>query len=1347
MAPLLQNILISGLKLPQKQATRPVRSGSHGEYDARPSAKQPSISTTPRQEQKSDSDILQSVNSSFDNAKANKRKSRLGTTAHLGPKVEISDLDRLKELKAGLLSWSSPAEPKKRINDLTAEIQVKDSLMADVVARQDEYNLMQLHERMKNRKADLFPDVQPELEPEPEQDNDSDDNIRRRSEEEEFMTPLSGFPRDPEDIDNEVDLPGESPDLKYCDSPGNVVQLNDAKASVGSPNVDNILDHYESTSSIKRKSQMKEEILKDSVSDSQKGSSEVVSSMTQNFSNLTGSLSSLAGNLTTNVQPSSVFSLFSSVLKSSASNMSINIMNTPGPALDESRRVSLASNSSRKESIQIEGRDAKKLSEIHENNRNISLSFQNIIHKRDKSGGSTATGLPGNRKSSLPVSLVPTRSRSNSITTSDNVQVKGEGKEQPLVVAEQSESAITPKVQEIGNAEPSQATVETPDTEHAYILPQNDLQKINETGTAENEGSILTLAPVLSQSNRSSYQKGNLSKRESIGSGERIVISDPKFKRESMQKYDNTPEEPEMPSNKRISSQSNKDRTSVGLQAAPQLPQEKRQSLGQGKATNILLKSTSIHQSREKGLNGIAAAPVLPQSKNSSAKSSREGVNITESVYSNKRISLQNSKDRGSYSNLTPKKALSVQTLPQSEEDPTISGENVAPTLLMKKKLSINQSKEKDLDSVPNSPAPVLVKGQSASNSAEGINRNEFQRETSVRNRPLSNQSREKGLDLNNLPVAPVIPLQKEPSTRQSNEKVDESSSSPVTADRKLSFKNLKLSRENINKILLQKSSIDDLPGASLVVDSLVAGVDSLQEQPQQVGVSESPVIVVSGSVGAQNELVVIKEVSSTEISETGSTRVSQTSYSVANRPSYAMAPNLTVPSHPAKKQSVEMSSEDNDRKNLETQQSSNDRVASVELQAPVLGDSEKIEASQITPPSDVFDETAAVLNISHSRRPSAETRTTTLTHSRKASAELQAPILTHSRRPSADQERVSSSRRPSTDTRTITLSHSRKPSADIQAPVLSHSRKPSSEQIPGIQSGKRPSIDPTTIVLNHSRIGSADNQAPVLIHSRMQSTEQPASSILRHPSLPVEDSVRSSSSEKEINIPPPAPILASGKRLSKQITSSSDKMSTGEISGSSEIKTTSDGKPPAPILLKMQAPVLSRDRSSKINITKTPSSGEVKVAAPILPKKQNEETARQNSQELPAAPVLGKIQLGNIKLPAAPILNSPMPETPKSPFVDQAKKAPVLSSQESAALELPKKVVISDQAQKAPVLNIKKPASLPSTDNTSAPKLPDAPKLTQKLTIPASVLAPKLAPKLVPKETSQDSANSKQET
>lgn len=113
MAPLLQNILISGLKLPQKQATRPVRSGSHGEYDAKSSAKQSSISTTPRQEQKSDSDILQSVNSSFDNAKANKRKSRLGTTAHLGPKVEISDLDRLKELKAGLLSWSSPAEPKK----------------------------------------------------------------------------------------------------------------------------------------------------------------------------------------------------------------------------------------------------------------------------------------------------------------------------------------------------------------------------------------------------------------------------------------------------------------------------------------------------------------------------------------------------------------------------------------------------------------------------------------------------------------------------------------------------------------------------------------------------------------------------------------------------------------------------------------------------------------------------------------------------------------------------------------------------------------------------------------------------------------------------------------------------------------------------------------------------------------------------------------------------------------------------------------------------------------------------------------------------------------------------------
>ncbi|KAJ3273645.1 hypothetical protein HDV01_004254 [Terramyces sp. JEL0728] len=119
MAPLLQNILISGLKLPQKQATLQTRtrSGSQGAFDSKIPKSQPSVSTTPRLEQKSDPDLLASVASSFDNTKANKRKSRLGTTIHLGPKIEISELDRNKELKSGLLLWSS-SESKKNPTQL-----------------------------------------------------------------------------------------------------------------------------------------------------------------------------------------------------------------------------------------------------------------------------------------------------------------------------------------------------------------------------------------------------------------------------------------------------------------------------------------------------------------------------------------------------------------------------------------------------------------------------------------------------------------------------------------------------------------------------------------------------------------------------------------------------------------------------------------------------------------------------------------------------------------------------------------------------------------------------------------------------------------------------------------------------------------------------------------------------------------------------------------------------------------------------------------------------------------------------------------------------------------------------
>ncbi|KAJ3303496.1 hypothetical protein HDV03_003773 [Kappamyces sp. JEL0829] len=91
-----------------------------------------------------------------------------------------------------------PPKIQKRINDLTVEMQMKDSLMADVIARQgttsmltvDELSVKQIQKRKKDRKVDLFPSEMETNEEVPsdrddcdvqDQDKDSDDRDKNDS--------------------------------------------------------------------------------------------------------------------------------------------------------------------------------------------------------------------------------------------------------------------------------------------------------------------------------------------------------------------------------------------------------------------------------------------------------------------------------------------------------------------------------------------------------------------------------------------------------------------------------------------------------------------------------------------------------------------------------------------------------------------------------------------------------------------------------------------------------------------------------------------------------------------------------------------------------------------------------------------------------------------------------------------------------------------------------------------------------------------------------------------------------------------------------------------------------------
>ncbi|KAJ3273644.1 hypothetical protein HDV01_004253 [Terramyces sp. JEL0728] len=1195
--------------------------------------------------------------------------------------------------------------------------------MADVTARQDEYKLMQLQERMKSRKADLFPDVEPEQDQEPEQGNESSESLPHQADDEVFMTPLSGFPKDvyiPDDDEapSENHLSGLS-NGRSCESP-NISYNNDTVNQ--SPNLDTILDHY---GKVETKSQSNEEMQ---TNNEQQDELIEGGSLTKNLATFKGSLTNIAGNITKDVQNSSVFSLFSSVLKTSTSNLSLGFIPVSTPIMGESRRGSEASLSINKETVPIEVRDGKKQLEIHEDNRNISLSLQNIIHKKESVGGYSSTGLPGARKTSH--NIPSDRSRHNSFipsniddkTLQSAKEIVGRGVESPETASfEDVDVTAAPFVQtkRLSIQKSKEQVVDPSLLPSAPILPLEKRLSIQtkDTPGETNEGSAavnlqikgvairqsreygLNSAPVLPKSHSSSIhnsregvnmgssdnvQKLSISKRPSFQQSRERGLDSNEMRREDVIKgsLENVQS---LPTSKRPSIQQIRESAleSTQLPAAPLLSITKRQS-AQMSNENVqvkpLQKGLPMYQSRERGLN-MNTAPVLAQPKSQSVQNSREGVNVDlqkHISFNQKRQSGQQSKD----SLLSAAPLLPVQKTKSVNNSKEEVDKSEPQNLLVpdQKRQSAQQSKDRDLDSTV---LPLEKRESIQSGSSHSINTNE-------------------------LPAAPVLPLEKRASIQQ-----------------------VKLSKENLTITLTKRQSIDQ----SSVQESEIQAEHTQSDTTGTTDASpvfehnptKSPNIVVSVTSSAPNELVIIPEISSADISETSSINREST---VSEQPPRMMySTNLDVPSR------------------------SNTRRPSTEL--ATLPHSKKLSNEQVQVKREPSGEIPTDI-LPHSRRPSVEPQTILLTHSRKTSVDLQAPVLAHSRKPSAETQApvLSSSRRPSVEPQTNLLAHSRKPSADIP-PAKAHSRMTSTEiQVPLQDTNIRQCTDSSMTIAAGSKESLEVKAIAASDNPFKSSTNDPlpaAAAYVRQHSIPTESD---SSDTSKINISHHAPKLPPGKIGSKVVItpqSSMDniKSSTNELSNPAEVKTL----PAAPIMLKKQpvAPGLVRENSvkseAKITLSKNVSSGEVKQA-PVLLKKNTVagESENRNSQ-MPAAPMLGKVQLGNIKLPA-PVLNPTQADAPKTPVGDQIKKgSSFTTSMDNVAPELPKKVVVPSTlaGDKAPVLNIKKSnTTVSSMDSTLAPKLPDAPKLAPKLPNQAPTLAPKLAPKLVPKESTNDTVDSK---